>query len=83
MSRPTVSSTPKVSRYCTSETAKEASGWTNRKSNSPTLTTEASAAGPRPWRSATPTTASRKSMTMLVWCSAGNASAEMPAAAAQ
>ena len=53
------------------------------KSNRPTLTTEASAAGPRPCLTATATTASRNSMTILVWCSAGKASADSAVAMAQ
>ncbi|MNL59547.1 hypothetical protein D3C87_1832850 [compost metagenome] len=48
INRPTASSTAKVSRYCTSDTAKDASGCTKKKSNSPTQTTDANAAGPRP-----------------------------------
>ena len=65
MTSPTASMTPKVTRYCTSETAKLMRGSTKKKSSKPTLSKLASTAGPRPSRSATATTHSRYTMTML------------------
>ncbi len=61
-----VSITPKVIRYCVSETAKENCGGTNSRSNSATLRTEASTDGPRPRRAATSTMPSRYTITTLV-----------------
>jgi hypothetical protein len=46
-----------VSKYCTSLTANEKRGGTKKQSNMPTFNTAASAAGPRPKRTATNTTA--------------------------
>ena len=63
--RPTASITAKVSRYCTSLTANDMRGETKKKSNAATFKNAASTAGPRPNRTATPTTASRNSITML------------------
>ncbi|MNN13928.1 hypothetical protein D3C81_1269750 [compost metagenome] len=82
MTSPTVSSTTKVSRYCTSLTANESRGGTKKKSNAPTDSTEASAAGPRPCRSATPTTAARNSMAMLTISNQGRATVESSVAPA-
>ena len=53
-------------RYCTSLTLKDMRGGTKKKSNMATPSSAASVAGPRPKSSATPTTDSRNSMTMLV-----------------
>jgi hypothetical protein len=62
----TTSITAKVMRYCTSLTLKDMRGGTKKKSNMATPSSAASVAGPRPKSSATPTTDSRNSMTMLV-----------------
>ena len=70
-SKPTASITAKVSRYCTSLTANDQRGGTKKKSNNATDSTDASAAGPRPWRIATATTAARNSMTMLARSNTG------------
>ena len=61
----TASITANVSRYCASLTANEKRGGTQKKSNAATLTKAASTAGPRPNLSATSTTVSRNSITML------------------
>ena len=53
-------------RYCTSLTLKDMRGGTKKKSNMATPSSAFSVAGPRPKSSATPTTDSRNSMTMLV-----------------
>ncbi len=54
-----------VSRYCASLTANEKRGGTQKKSNAATLTKAASTPGPRPQRTPTRTTESRKSITMF------------------
>ena len=61
----TASITANVSRYCASLTANDMRGGTQKKSNAATLTKAARTAGPRPNLSATSTTVSRNSMTML------------------
>ena len=65
MTSATTSMTAKVSRYWKSLTANEKRGGTKKKSKVATLTKAASTAGPRPHFSATSTTVSRNSMTML------------------
>ena len=55
----TASMTPKVTRYCTSETANVRYGCTKKKSNAATLSTDIRIDGPRPKRAATTTTPSR------------------------
>ena len=65
VTRPTTSITPKVGRYCTSETANDRRGGTKKKSNAATLTNATSTAGPRPNHTATPTTASKNTITIL------------------
>ena len=62
---PTPSMTAKVTRYCTSVTANEKRGGTKKKSKAATDSTAASMAGPRPHLTATITTQSKKSMTIL------------------
>ena len=64
----------KVSRYCTSETANDRRGGTKKKSNAATLTNAASTAGPRPSHTATPTTASRNTITMFARSKYGTSS---------
>jgi hypothetical protein len=59
MSGATISITPNVIPYWVSETAKVRYGGTKPKSKAATLSTEASAAGPRPRRVATNATPSR------------------------
>ncbi|MNN91222.1 hypothetical protein D3C81_2093010 [compost metagenome] len=63
-------------------TANDSRGGTKKKSNDATASTDASAAGPRPWHSATPTTATRNSMTMLTTSNHGSASADSSVAPA-
>ena len=65
VSKPTISITPNVTKYCTSVTAKENRGATKNQSKAATLHTAASAAGPRPHFTATNTVPSKNSMTML------------------
>ncbi len=62
---PTASMMMNVSRYCTSLTANEKRGGTKKKSKAPTLNIAASAAGPRPKRTATNTTVKMNTATML------------------
>ena len=59
MTRATISMTVKVMRCSVSETAKDRYGGTKKKSNTATLSTEASAVGTRPARVATTTTPRR------------------------
>ena len=54
--RATTSITAKVTTYCASLTAKLKRGGTKKKSKNPTPRNAAMMAGPRPKRSATPTT---------------------------
>ena len=68
----TASMTTKVSTYWASVTANEKRGGTQKKSNAPTLTNAATTAGPRPSRTATSTTVSRNSITMLARSKYGN-----------
>ena len=65
VTRPTTSITAKVSRYCTSDTANDNCGGTKKKSNAATFRNAAITDGPRPCHTATPTTDSRNTITML------------------
>src|SRR6202521_3940493 len=74
MIRPTASMTAKVSKYWISLTAIDSRGGTKKKSNDATPRKVVRTAGPRPNITATTTTASRNSITILTGSKYGRSS---------
>ncbi len=72
MTSATVSMTPNVSRYCTSDTAKVNRGGTKKKSKQTTFRTAVSTDGSRPMRKPAMTTPSKYTMTRFDSSTYGN-----------